>query len=84
MHNCVGVHCALRVPLHCVLIAVVPYRVTALTKLRFAGTVFLAPHGSASKAGSDLTAAPSSENCGASFRWAMRRCSVVGTEQLDV
>ena len=45
-------------------------RITALRKLRFGGTVLLAPHDStASKAGSDLTAASSSEDCGVMFRW---------------
>ena len=45
-------------------------RITALRKLRFGGTVLLAPHDStASKAGSDLTAASSCEDCGVMFRW---------------
>ena len=38
----VGVHCALRLPHHYVL-----SRVTALTLLRFGGTMLLAPHDSA-------------------------------------
>ena len=45
-------------------------RITALRELRFGGTVLLAPHDStASKAGSDLTAASSCEDCGVMFRW---------------
>ena len=55
MHNCAGVHCALRLPHHYVL-----SRVTALTLLRFGGTVLLAPHESAVLAGLDLMAACSS------------------------
>ena len=40
-----------------------------MTKLCFGGTMLSAPHDSASKTGSDLTAASSGEDCGVRFRW---------------